>query len=111
MSCDAGKAITFGAMMEQNDPTSTLVFIMTAGTTANVVKASEEACTVIEIPEIMHAMDTKAPTKGPLIATSKSAFLVFGNDRNGVIDPNVPICNDGSGTGRPILTSDFDAAI
>lgn len=110
MSCDAGNAMTFGAITEQSDPTSKLVFIIAAGTTANVVNASDEACVVIEIPDIINAMDAIAPARGPLNATSKSAFLDFGNERNGVMEPNVPICKDGNGTGKPILTPDLDAA-
>jgi len=59
----------------------------------------------MNIPATIHPIDVMAVTNGPLIATSNNAVRDLGNDRRGVILPNVPICNEGMGTGHPILTS------
>ena len=50
--------------------------------------------------------DSKNAVPGPDMAKSNSCVLVDGNDRSGVIDPKVPISNDGSGTGSPIFRPD-----
>ena len=49
---------------------------------------------------------------GPLAAKSKSDVRDAGNFLNGVIEPNVPNCIDGNGTGNPIFNPDlFTAAM
>lgn len=85
-------------------PTRKLVFISATGMTAKVSSASDEACTVNEMPKIMSIMDIIAEANGPLMATSKSADLDLGNDRRGVIEAKVPIWRDGNGTGNPSFT-------
>jgi hypothetical protein len=85
-------------------PTKKLVFINATGMTAKVSSTSDDAWTVKEIPEAMSMMDIIAEVNGPLMATSNSADLDLGNDRRGVIEPKVPICRDGNGTGKPIFT-------
>jgi hypothetical protein len=111
ISCDAGMLITFGAMTDVIVPTRKLVFVMAAGTTANVESASGDACTVREIPAIMNAIEIIAPAIGPLIAKSNIADRDFGNERSAVIDPKVPTCKDGKGTGRAIFMPDLVAAM
>mmetsp|Transcript_8167 Transcript_8167/g.12215 ORF Transcript_8167/g.12215 Transcript_8167/m.12215 type:complete len:135 (+) Transcript_8167:308-712(+) len=111
IGCDNGIAITFGARKEVIEPTRKLVLKRAAGTVARFDRASGDDCIVIESPVTIITMDANAVTKGPLIATSKRAVRDLGKDLNGVIHPNVPICKDGRGTGRPSLTSDISAAI
>lgn len=103
--------MTFGAMTDVIVPTRKLVLVRAAGTTANVDSASGDACTVRLIPIIISKIETKAPATGPLIEKSKSALRDFGNERSAVIDPNVPSCSEGKGTGSAVFMPYLIAAI
>ena len=99
-----------GATTEHIVPINKEHFIMEAGTTGRVDNEPVEVI-VMPIPLTTSMIDTSMDIVHPVIVTSKSATLVLGKDRSGVILPNVPSCNEGRGTGIPSFTSCFFAAI
>ena len=101
----------FGATTEHMLPINKELFIIEAGTTGRVDREPPTEVIVMPSPPMISIIDTSMDTIGPLIATSKSATLVLGKDRSGVILPNVPSCNEGRGTGIPSFTLCFFAAI
>jgi hypothetical protein len=103
IGCDKGIIIILGARTLVNDPTNKLVFIKAAGTVARDEICSADERMVKKIPTIIRAMEDIKDAMGPLIATSNIASLFLGNDLNGVMAPKEPICNDGRGTGNPII--------
>mmetsp|Transcript_59531 Transcript_59531/g.126553 ORF Transcript_59531/g.126553 Transcript_59531/m.126553 type:complete len:247 (-) Transcript_59531:1341-2081(-) len=108
IGCERGTIIIFGAMTLTIHPTRKEDFIVAAGTTGKV--ATDCELIVRLSPKTSSIRETSMETPGPLMATSNNAVLVGGNDRRGVIEPNVPTCNDGIGTGDPSFTPCLFAA-
>mmetsp|Transcript_29744 Transcript_29744/g.53990 ORF Transcript_29744/g.53990 Transcript_29744/m.53990 type:complete len:153 (-) Transcript_29744:838-1296(-) len=108
IGCERGTIIMFGATTLTIDPIRKEDFIVAAGTTGKVARDCE---LIVRLrPETSSIIDTSMETPGPLMATSNNAVLVEGNDLRGVIEPKVPTCNDGKGTGDPNFTSCLFAA-
>lgn len=109
IGCERGASMIPGATTLVIDPIKRLDFIMAAGTAG---KAAKDSARIVRLsPEISSIMDTSIEIRGPLMATSNNAERVEGNDLRGVIEPNVPSCTDGRGTGNPIFTPRIFAAI
>mmetsp|Transcript_16568 Transcript_16568/g.34971 ORF Transcript_16568/g.34971 Transcript_16568/m.34971 type:complete len:234 (+) Transcript_16568:1942-2643(+) len=105
---ERGTIIIFGAMILTMEPIRKDDFIVAAGTTGKVARDCE---LIVRLrPATINTKDNSIEIPGPLIATSKKAFLVGGNDLKGVIEPKLPTCNDGRGTGNPNFTPFIFAA-
>ena len=81
-----------------------LAELLVAHINENANTSSKGAFTVNDKPNAYKIEEATKVTIGPDDATSKRSSLFFGKLRRGVIDPKVPICSDGIGIGKPILT-------
>lgn len=102
--CASGSNIILGAKIEVKIPVKKLVLNKAAGTAGYKFSISKGAFTVNDKPNAYKIEEATKVTIGPDDATSKRSSLFFGKLRRGVIDPKVPICSDGIGIGKPILT-------
>ena len=78
------------ANQERIEPIRKLDFIVRAGTTGKLAISIEDALVLNSIPPTKHANDAVTDANGPDNAKSSKSDRVFGNDRNGVMQPNIP---------------------
>mmetsp|Transcript_23402 Transcript_23402/g.66282 ORF Transcript_23402/g.66282 Transcript_23402/m.66282 type:complete len:262 (-) Transcript_23402:218-1003(-) len=100
--CAAGTSMALGANQESIVPTKKLDFNKIPGKTGNREMVSTDARTLPKIPSSMQAIETADEAAGPTRAMSNNEARLSGNDRSGVMQPNIPKCVDGTGVGRPI---------
>lgn len=98
----SGNIIALEAIQDVKVPARKLDLKIMAGSTGKLAKEAGEARTVRRRLAMMHPIEAIVVAKGPLRAKSNNAARLDGNDRMGVMQPNIPKANDGTGTGGPI---------
>ena len=91
IGCDRGSIIIFGASKDTIVPTKKLDLINATGAIASFDIISAGVLIVRRRPKMTIAVEAIIDTIGPLNAKSNKAVRDGGNERNGVIFPNVPI--------------------